>query len=295
MTTPATIALLHPGQMGAAVGHELTKTGAHVLWHPAGRSDASVRRAEKAGLEAVRDMSVLTERSSVVISLCPPAAAEATAEEVRKTGFSGIFLDANAISPERVERISAGMAAQGARAVDGCVIGPPPGGSVGTHLYLSGSGEDTAAVADLFRGTAVTPITIDGPVGKASALKMAYGSYQKATCALAGVAQALGRAHGVQEQLTAEARRLAKSPLADPDYLTGVAAKAWRWGPEMREVSQALVSAGLPPEQAEAAASVFDLWERDKNASEITLAAALDHLFVRQSAEKGDEGDAPRS
>jgi 3-hydroxyisobutyrate dehydrogenase-like beta-hydroxyacid dehydrogenase len=278
MTSPVTVGLLHPGQMGAAVGHELTKAGVHVLWCPAGRSEASVRRAEQAGFEAVPELGALLERSSMVISLCPPAAAEETADSVREEGFSGVFVEANAISPDRAARIAAGMVGHGARVVDGCVIGPPPGGTVATHLYLSGEGAESAEVAELFAGTAVVPLQIEGQVGAASALKMAYGSYQKAACALAGVAQALGRAHGVGEHLTAEARRLAKSPLATPEYLTGVAAKAWRWAPEMREVSQSLAAAGLPREMAEAAATVFDFWERDKDDQELPLPQVLDRL-----------------
>ncbi|WP_160051666.1 NAD(P)-dependent oxidoreductase [Nocardiopsis sp. FR26] len=278
MTSPITVGLLHPGQMGAAVGHELTKAGVRVLWCPAGRSEASVRRAEQAGLDAVPDLRVLLERSSVVISLCPPAAAEETAESVREAGFSGVFVDANAISPDRAERIATDMVAHGARVVDGCVIGPPPGGSIDTHLYLSGKGSEVTEIAELFAGTAIVPLQMEGRVGAASALKMAYGSYQKAECALAGVAQALGRAHGVDEHLTAEARRLAKSPLATPEYLTGVAAKAWRWAPEMREVSQSLAAAGLPREMAEAAATVFDFWEQDKDDQGLLLPQVLDQL-----------------
>jgi 3-hydroxyisobutyrate dehydrogenase-like beta-hydroxyacid dehydrogenase len=281
--------------MGAAVGRSLAEAGVHVLWNPVGRSDASARRAAQAGLEAVQDMETLLERSSLVISLCPPAAAEDTAEAVREAGFSGLFLEANAISPERAERISAGMADRGVRTVDGCVIGPPPGGSVDTHLYLSGNGEEVARVTDLFARTAVTPITIDGPVGKASALKMAYGSYQKAACALAGVAQALGRAHGVDEQLTSEARRLAKSPLANPESLPGVAAKAWRWAPEMREVFQSLASAGLPGDMAAAAASVFGRWEGDKDDQALTLSETLEHLHETQPTGRRSQDEGPES
>ncbi|WP_028648683.1 NAD(P)-dependent oxidoreductase [Nocardiopsis sp. CNT312] len=278
MTSPVTVGLLHPGQMGAAVGHELAKAGVRVLWCPTGRSEASARRAEQAGLDAVPELGSLLEHSSVVISLCPPAAAEETADAVREAGFSGLFVEANAISPERARKIADDMAADGVRTVDGCVIGPPPGGSAAAHLYLSGEPGETAVAAELFAGTAVVQIQTEGSVGTASSLKMAYGSYQKAACALAGVAQALGRAHGVDEYLTAEARRLAKSPLATPDYLTGVAAKAWRWAPEMREVSQTLAAAGLPQEMAEAAATVFDLWEADKDGRELSLPQVLDRL-----------------
>ncbi|WP_243597708.1 NAD(P)-dependent oxidoreductase [Thermobifida halotolerans] len=281
--------------MGASVGRELVAAGTRVLWCPTGRSDASAQRADQAGLEAVADLRSLLEQSSMVISLCPPAAAEATADTVREAGFSGVFVEANAISPERAARIGATMTAQGVQIVDGCVIGPPPGGSVATHLYLSGPEEKAAAVARLFTGTAVTVITIEGSVGKASALKMAYGSYQKATCALASVAQALGRAHGVDTYLTSEARRLAKSPLAMPERLPDVAAKAWRWAPEMLEAAATLRDASLPSALAEAAASVLALWEQDKDHSDLPLADVLDHLFTRQPITAVDENGTSAS
>ena len=41
----ATVGLLHPGEMGAAVGGCLVSVGHEVLWDPAGRSRASTGRA----------------------------------------------------------------------------------------------------------------------------------------------------------------------------------------------------------------------------------------------------------
>ena len=48
--TIATVGLLHPGAMGAAVGKLLTAGGRTVLWASEGRSAASATRAEQAGL-----------------------------------------------------------------------------------------------------------------------------------------------------------------------------------------------------------------------------------------------------
>ena len=45
-----TIGLLHPGEMGAAVGQCLAGTGHQVLWVPEGRSPATGARAAAAGL-----------------------------------------------------------------------------------------------------------------------------------------------------------------------------------------------------------------------------------------------------
>jgi UDP:flavonoid glycosyltransferase YjiC (YdhE family) len=46
-----TIALLHSGEMGAAVGACLIRRGHRVLWASSGRSAATASRAKAAGLE----------------------------------------------------------------------------------------------------------------------------------------------------------------------------------------------------------------------------------------------------
>ena len=49
--TLATVGLLHPGAMGAAVGKLLTRGRRTVLWASEGRSAASAGRAAQAGLQ----------------------------------------------------------------------------------------------------------------------------------------------------------------------------------------------------------------------------------------------------
>jgi 3-hydroxyisobutyrate dehydrogenase-like beta-hydroxyacid dehydrogenase len=60
------IGLLHPGQMGAAIGRVLTSAGHQVAWCPAGRSAAPAGRAEEAGLGAVGSMAELASAASAV-------------------------------------------------------------------------------------------------------------------------------------------------------------------------------------------------------------------------------------
>ncbi|EFE76242.1 hypothetical protein SSIG_03806 [Streptomyces filamentosus NRRL 11379] len=84
---------------------------------------------------------------------------------------------------------------------------------------------------------------------------MAFTSYQKAARTLAGVAHAPADAHGVGDQLTAEAGIMISAIFSDPEYVPSVAARAWRWAPEMAEAADALRAADLPPDMAEAAAS----------------------------------------
>ena len=264
-----TIGVLHPGRMGAAVGRQLASRGHRVLWDPAGRSPATAERARDAGLERSADLATACD---VIISLCPPASAEQVAEGV--AGFEGVFVEANAISPARVRRI----ADRADRVVDGCVIGPPPPDAGGTRLYLSGAAREVETAAALFDGTAVDAVAIEGGVGQASALKMAFGSYNKTMGALAAVSHALAQTYGVGGHLLTEARRITGHHLADPGRLPSVAARAWRWAPEMDEVAATLQDAGLPAELADAAAAVFRRWEEDQDDFGLALPDALAHL-----------------
>ena len=78
------IGILHPGAMGAAVGNALKPVAGAVIWAAAGRSLTTSKRAETADLVGVPDVAELARRADVVISVCPPDAARAVAEEVAR-------------------------------------------------------------------------------------------------------------------------------------------------------------------------------------------------------------------
>ena len=73
------------------------------------------------------------------------------------------------------------------------------------NLYLSGDSQDVAAVAALFPEGEVKPIALEGGVGSASALKMAFGGWNKIGSALTAQAYAIARAYGVEDALPAKA------------------------------------------------------------------------------------------
>ncbi|MFE2871858.1 DUF1932 domain-containing protein [Embleya sp. NPDC059259] len=261
-----TIGILHPGSMGAAVAGELTGNGLTVLWCAAGRSAATEARATKFNLESVEELDELLDRSACVISLCPPGAAEAVARSVADRRYAGLYVDANAVSPERMERMAALLADGGATVVDGGVVGSPPSATRSPRLYLSGSEEGVTRVATLFADTRVQAKRLPGGIGQASALKLSFASYQKASRALAAVAHAMADEYGVGAELLDIAEQHSGRHLADLDYTADVAAKAWRWESEMREVAAALAAAGLPTEMAMGAAAVFTRWAPAKDA-----------------------------
>lgn len=285
-----TIGILHPGQMGTAVAAQAVAVGARVIWCPEGRSEATAERAAEAGLESVAALSDLLSQADIVLSVVPPAFAEDLAHQVASVGYTGIYVDANAISPERTRRIARILPA--AKFLDGGIIGPPPSRTAGARLYLSGPESAMKQVQEVFADTSVSVPLLDGGVGKASALKIAFGSFQKATRALAAVSHALAEHHGVRTELLTEAERMGSSALSQPDYLPSVAARAWRWGPEMREVAAALAEAGLPADFAVAAETVFQLWDGDKDNWEIALSDVFAHLSATQSTATEREGDS---
>jgi hypothetical protein len=245
-----TIGLVHPGEMGAAVGAALHDTGQTVVWASSGRSAATLKRAEEAGLEDVGALEELCRRSDVVVSLCPPHAAIDVARAFPP--FAGIYVDANAVSPATTHTI-AGLVD---RFVDGGVIGPPPRRPGTTRLYLSGP--DAPFVADLFADTIVDTRIVSERLGAASALKMAYAAWTKGTSALLLSVRALARAEGVEETLLDEWRlslpQLPEQSIAAAHSALG---KGWRWVGEMEQIAEAFAAAGLPEGFHRAAAEIY--------------------------------------
>src|SRR4051794_6281689 len=102
----AAIGVLHPGAMGSGIGRVLVDAGHDVRWCPVGRSAATAERAVASGLRAANTLTSLVGAANVIVSVCPPAFAADVAAAVGKSGFAGIYLDANAISPERARSLA---------------------------------------------------------------------------------------------------------------------------------------------------------------------------------------------
>jgi 3-hydroxyisobutyrate dehydrogenase-like beta-hydroxyacid dehydrogenase len=219
--------------MGAVVGNAV---GAEVVWASESRSTATAERA--ASFTDLGSVEELVRASDTILSICPPAIAEETAELVFAGGFEGTFVEANAISPERMRRI----ARLGPGIVDGSIIA-----ARGINLYLAGSGAQE--VAALFTGSEVTAIPIGEQVGSASALKMAFGGWNKIGIALTSQAHAIAKAYGVDDRLEAEG--------VPADRLERVADRAWRWAPEMEEIADMCVELGLDDGIPRGAASFY--------------------------------------
>src|SRR5581483_46017 len=99
----STIGLLHPGEMGSALGSALVGRGHRVLWSSEGRSEETRMRAHEAELEDVRSLGELLAGSDVVLCVCPPHAARDVADSAG--GFNGLYVDANAVAPATARAI----------------------------------------------------------------------------------------------------------------------------------------------------------------------------------------------
>ena len=251
-----TIGLLHPGEMGASVGAAARANGARVLWASEGRGGETAARAAAAQLEDAGTLRKVVAASDVILSVCPPHAARDVAAAVAAAGFRGLYVDANAVAPATSREVAAIVERAGATYVDGGLIGPPPDKPGTTRLYLSGP--QAARAAALFTRGPLEAIVLPGDLTSASAIKMAYGGWNKGQQALLMSIVALATSAGVAEALMAEWQRSQPDlPKRAENAARGSARKAWRWIAEMEENAAALDAAGLPEGFHQAAADVY--------------------------------------
>jgi 3-hydroxyisobutyrate dehydrogenase-like beta-hydroxyacid dehydrogenase len=262
-----TIGIIHPGAMGISVAASALRSGQRVYYASEGRSDATRARAAEQDLRDLGTMAALCAECSIIISVCPPHAAEDVAGQVISQGFKGLYLDANAISPQKAERIGNLLAEAGISVVDGGIIGGPAWTPGETWLYLSG--KDARRVADCFSAGPLEVSLIGPEIGKASALKMCYAAYSKGTTALLAAILALAEASGVRDELSAQWER------DEPGFseqaerrARRVTTKAWRFAGEMDEIASTCESAGLPGGFHAAAGEVYQRLSHFKEVEE---------------------------
>ena len=250
------IGILHPGQMGISVAVSIRNSGQKICWASEGRSEQTRARADSHDLSDVGTLAALCQTCEMIVSVCPPHAAEQLADDVLAQGFQGVFVEANAISPQRAIRIGQAMDEAGVTCVDGGIIGGPAWEAGNTRLYLSG--EKAGEVAAEISGGALG-VSVNGEaIGDASALKMVYAAYTKGTTALLCGIMAVAEELGVREDLEAEWATW------DGDFaeqtrnrVRRVTAKAWRFEGEMEEIAATFGAAGLPAGFHQAAATVY--------------------------------------
>ncbi len=262
-----TIVVIAAGEMGAAVGQRLHRRGATVRTSLKGRSAATVKRAQEAGLVAVEDDATLVEGADFVLSIMPPGEAKNLAQRLAPALTNlekkPIFVDCNAVAPQTVRAVAAAIAPTGCVFADvGILGGPPPKeAEQSPRLYASGDG---ARQLLALRDFGLDIRLVEGGIGEASAIKMGYACLTKGTQAI-GAAMMLGAMRNNVAPTVREA-------LADslPDLYGYVARqmprmypKAYRWVAEMDEIATFLAADPGASQMLAGAARLYDQIARD--------------------------------
>ena len=232
------VAIIAPGNMGAAVGRCLTENKVSVLTSLAGRSAASAARARTAGLTAVADAQLM--ESDFLLSIVPPGDALALAKRLAgvltAANKKPVYVECNAVSPRTMLAIADVVRSTGCPFVGAGIIGPPPKpGTTNTKFYAAGP---AAGLFAKFNDYGLIVRVLDGPLTAASALKMSYAGITKGFTALGAAMMLAATRGGSAGALKAE---LAESQSDLLGYLTkqvpAMYPKAYRWVAELEEIS----------------------------------------------------------
>jgi putative dehydrogenase len=233
--TDIVVAIVSPGNMGAAIGARLVANGIHVIT-PGGRSPDSLKRAVEAGMSIVEEEAV--GDADFVFSIVPPDRAVENARRLAPHIGSGrrpLFIDWNAIGPDTVREIDGIVVGAGGRFADGSIIGLPPHGEApGPKLYASGR---EAGALSVLEGHGIRFGIMDAKIGAASALKLSYAGITKGLIALGSAMFLAAERAGCEEALLQELA--ASQPGLSASFAKSIPdmfSKAARWVPELEEI-----------------------------------------------------------
>jgi 3-hydroxyisobutyrate dehydrogenase-like beta-hydroxyacid dehydrogenase len=280
------LGILHPGQMGISVAATAKNSGCDVYWASENRSKATRMRAEEIGLEDTKSLEKLCKTCKILVSVCPPDAAEVVANQVLTAGFQGLYTDANAIAPQRSMRIGRVFDGAGLDYVDGGIIGGPAWEPGRTWLYLSGS--EAQRVADCFSAGPLEISLIGNQIGKASALKMCFAAYTKGTPALLSGILAAAEELGVRRELETQWSRAGSDFAVQTERRVRYATeKAWRFEGEMKEIASTLAGTSVPSGFHIAAAEIYHRLAGYKGTPETPeLKEVLDTILLKTISKK---------
>ena len=252
-----------------------------------GRSAESRARAAEHDLNDAGTLAALCATCGVIVSVCPPHAAAATADAVIAQGWRGLYLDANAIAPQHARQIGERLSAAGSTFVDGGIIGGPAWKPGKTWLYLSGEAE--AAMAQYFAAGPLETEIIGAEIGKASALKMCFAANTKGATALLSAVVAAAQQFGVRADLERQwSRGNANAAAQNQQRIQQVTEKAWRFAGEMDEIADTFAEAGLPDGFHRAAGEIYQRMAGFKDASDLPEYEAVLAALLQISQAQAD-------
>lgn len=187
MSTPrqSIVVLLHPGELGTALGRILQREGHRIVVYVAGRGSRTQERARTSGFECVPTLAAAAANADLLLSVVPPSAApivlDAALRALSGSERTPLFVDANSINPAVARDLERRCTEAGLAMVDMSVQGQAAGLPDRGDLFLSGAHAES--VTRLFGGAVSTRVV--GPdVGAASQFKMLLSALYKSQTAL---------------------------------------------------------------------------------------------------------------
>jgi len=256
-----TVGILSPGDMGQAIAAVLDQHGLLTIAALEERSDRTRQLAAAANILDVGSLQQLVIESDVVLSVLVPAAATEAAAQVAEVigsvGKSILYVDANAISPQKVKNIAQLIESKGGQFVDASIIGPPPRVPNRTRIYASGK---QAVELQQLREYGLDIRVIGDEIGNASGLKMCYAALTKGLTAIGTelliAAHRLGLDQELWDEVSSSQPELAKILTRSIPSMTP---KAHRWIGEMEEIAETFEALELTERIFQGAADVYRL------------------------------------
>lgn len=256
-----TVGILSPGDMGQAIAAVLIQHGLRVVTALDERSERTRQLAVEAKIEDLGSLDRLVAESDVLLSVLVPSAATQTAEKValaiRDLGKNLLYVDCNAIAPDKAKTIEQIIQAAGGQFVDAAIIGPPPRVPNRTRIYASGV---RANELEQLRDYGLDIRVVGNEIGQASGLKMCYAALTKGLIAIGTELLIAAHRLNLEEALWDELSGSQKNLV---DWLTrmlpSMPPKAHRWVGEMEEIAATFKAVGLTELTYEGAAEVYRL------------------------------------
>ena len=256
--TVSTVGIMSPGDMGSGVGGALKKNGFRVITALDGRSDDSRTRAAEQGIDDVGSLDELVKSSDLILSILVPSEALSFAQDVAeslvRTDSQVAVADCNAVSPATGIKISEIISAAGGKFIDAGIIGGSPRSGATPRFYASG---EHAHILGELDGKGIEVPVMDGPLGRASALKMVYAALSKGTAALYASTLMTAKSLGIYGDLIQELEMSQSKTLASMGSVNSISTKAFRWIGEMEEIAATFGDAGTSSHTHKGAADTF--------------------------------------
>jgi 3-hydroxyisobutyrate dehydrogenase-like beta-hydroxyacid dehydrogenase len=172
-----TIGFIGFGEAGFAIAKGLHEAGVerifftHLNRQDPRRAALAAKRGREAGAVALDLAEMLATRSDYILSVVPPDASRAAAEEIAPfIGPGKVYIDLTSSSPEAMKAATRLIEAKGAIFVDGALMGPVPTAGHRILTFVSGARAEEAAATLNRYGMNLRSV---GPEpGQASAIKL---------------------------------------------------------------------------------------------------------------------------